>query len=224
MEDVVRRYLRCFSPSWDEELGWENARFVILDTESTGLDAKRDRLVSIGAVSSMHFQLFLEDVFEVFLPIAHNTSAVHVHGITRELAAERGMPEAEAIAGFLDYLRDGVIVGHHVRHDVAMLEEATRRHFGLERLSNLVVDTMDLTLRLEELGRMTRSPFEEQPDFSLDGLCRRFAIPPHDRHTAMGDAFLTGQIFIKLLKRAKRADLLRLGQLTEPYSPPEEDD
>lgn len=223
MDPVAEEYLRCFSPSWDANLGWENARFVVVDTESTGLDVRRDRIVSIGAVSSLYFQLYLDDVFEAYLPIEHNTSAVHIHGITRELAAERAVPEPVAIAQFLTYLRDGVIVGHHIRHDVAMLEDAARRHFGLERLPNLVVDTMDLTLRLEDLGRMTRAPFEERPDFSLDGLCRRFDIAPHDRHTAMGDAFLTGQVFIKLLKRAKRAGLLRLGQLTEPYVPPAAD-
>jgi len=148
---------------------------------------------------------------------------VHIHGITRELAAERGVPEPEALEEFLGYLRDGVIVGHHIRHDVAMLNEALRRHFDFEGLPNLVVDTMDLTLRLDALGSMTRAPFDERPDFSLDGLCRRFSIPPHDRHTASGDAFLTGQVFLKLLKRARHSGLLRLGDLTEPYVPPEED-
>lgn len=223
MDPVCNDFMRCFSPSWDEDLGWENARFVVLDTESTGLNLNHDKIVSIGALSSSHFELILDDVFEVYLPIEHNTSAVHIHGITRELAAERAIPERDAIAQFLDFLRDGVIVGHHVRHDVAMIESAAFRHFGLERLPNLVVDTMDLTLRLEDLGRMTKTPFEDRPDFTLDGLCRRFGIPPHDRHTAMGDAFLTGQVFIKLLKRAQHAGLLRLGQLTEPYHAPDVD-
>lgn len=220
MTDFQSQYLRYFTASWVEDLGWENARFVILDTESTGLDAKRDSIVSIGAVSSSHFELHVEDAFEAFIPITHNTSAVHIHGITRELAAEKGVPEEEALADFLRYLRDGVIVGHHIRHDVEMLETACRKHFGLERLQNLVVDTMDLTLRLDDLGNITHSPFEDRPDFTLDGLCERFGIPPYDRHTAIGDAFLTGQIFLKLLKRAKSSGLLRLGQLTEPYAPP----
>ncbi len=215
---VRDRYLRCFSPSWNENLGWENARFVILDIESTGLDSRTDRIVSVGALSSMHFQLYLDDVFEAFVPIEYNTSAVHVHGITREMAAERGRPEPEVLANFLGYLCDGVIVGHHVRHDVRMLEKACARHFGIETLPNLIVDTMDLTLRLEEMGAATQSPFERK-DFSLDGLCQRFGIAPHDRHTALGDAFLTGQVFLKLLKRAQRAGLLRLGQLMQSYEP-----
>lgn len=217
MTDFQTNYLRHFTATWEESLGWENARFVILDTESTGLDAKRDKMVSLGAVSSSHYELHIDDAFEAFIPIQHNTSAVHIHGITRELAAEKGVPEEEALSSFLEYLGDGVIVGHHIQHDITMLELACQKHFGIEKLQNLVVDTMDLTLRLDDLGNMTRSPFEEHPDFSLDGLCRRFLVPPHDRHTAIGDAFLTGQIFLKLLKRARSAGLLRLGQLTEPY-------
>lgn len=209
-------YLRCFSPSWNEELGWENARFVILDTESTGLDLRSDRIVSIGAVSSMHFQLYLDDVFEAFMPVLYNTSAVHIHGITREMAAERGRPEPEVLTDFLGYLRDGVIVGHHVRHDVGMLEKACARHFGFERMPNLVIDTMDLVLRLEERGIAVGAETDGR-DFSLDGLCRRLGIAPHDRHTALGDAFLTGRIFLKLLKCARRAGFLRLGELTQPY-------
>lgn len=218
MNPVAEEFLRWFKITWDLNLGWENARFVVLDTESTGLDQQRDRIVSIGAVGCYFFELSLDDVFEVVLPISHNTSAVHIHGITREQAAAKGVPEPEALQRFLRYLRDGIIVGHHVSHDIGMIEAACQRHFGLERLPNHVVDTMDLTLRLESLGGMTKAPWETN-DFSLDGLCERFGIALHDRHTASGDAFLTAQVFLKLLKRAKRCNLLRLGQLTEPFKP-----
>ena len=219
MDAFAEEFRTLAAPRWDENLGWENARFVILDTESTGLDARRDQIVSIGAVGSIYGELVLDDVCEIFLPIAHNTSAVHIHGITREMAAEHGVPEPEALKAFLRFLGDGIIVGHHIQHDVTMLEVACARHFGIPTLPHLRVDTMDLTLRLEDLGGMSHHPFERK-DFSLDGLCRRFGIQPYDRHTALGDAFLTGQVFLKLLKRARRAGLLRLGQLTERYEPP----
>lgn len=220
MRDVARvraQFLRCFDGTWNEALGWENARFVVLDTESSGVDPRRDSIVSIGAVGAAHFELRLDDSFEVFVPISHNTAAVHVHGITREMAFERGLPEPEAIALTLDYLRDAIIVGHHVSHDVEMIERACRKHFDIERLPNLAIDTMDLALRLEQMGRLKLGCIVEDRDYSLDALCNNFGIPLHDRHTAMGDAFLTGQVFLKLLRRAKDAGLLRLGQLTERF-------
>lgn len=212
---VHEAYAAHFEPTWDEALGWENARFVVLDTESTGLDPKRDRIVSIGAVGMMGFELLLEDTFDVFMPVSHNTASVTLHGITREYSA-RGVPEEPALRAFLDYLRDGVIVGHHIRHDIAILDTAISAHFGFE-LRNMCVDTMDLTLRLADIGLIERDRACE--NYSLDELARLFRVRPADRHTAAGDAFITGQIFLKLLRLAKRAGLLRLGQLTEAYAP-----
>ena len=86
-----------FDWTFDLQLGWENARFVVLDTESTGLDAERDALVSMGAVGIMFGEVRLDDAFEVVIPYQHNTSAVFIHGIPREEAAAEGVPELEAL-------------------------------------------------------------------------------------------------------------------------------
>jgi len=220
MSNIREQFLKLFEASWNGKLGWENARFVVVDSETTGFDPKKDRLVSIGAVGVDHFQINLEDAFEAVLPIAYNTSAVTVHGITREAANEFGVSEPVAVGQFLEYLKDGIIVGHHIEHDIQAFETACQRHFGFDRLPNLFVDTMDLTLRLEALGFIERDVKEgAEPDFSLDGLCRRFEIKAHDRHTATGDAFLTAQVFLKLLKKAKRAGFLKLSDLTARYEP-----
>ncbi|MCD8483562.1 MAG: 3'-5' exonuclease [Verrucomicrobia bacterium] len=211
MTTEAQQFLSWFQRSWDLQLGWENARFVVLDTESTGFDTKRDRIISIGAVGMMHFQIMLEDSFEVMMPIAYNTSSVTVHGITKE-QAESGVAEKDALRMFLGYLRDGILVGHHLQHDVDLLNNALQQHFGIS-LPNLKVDTADLTFRLQDLGAFADYTNQLQSG-SLDHLCSYFGILPHDRHTASGDAFLTAQIFLKLLKRAKQNNLLRLGQLT----------
>ncbi len=65
------------------------------------------------------------------------------------------MEEAEALALFLDYLRDGVIVGHHIGHDIQALNCACERHFNLT-LRNRWLDTMDLTLHLNDAGAFAR--------------------------------------------------------------------
>ncbi len=216
MDSVAERFSRCFNLTWEVDRGWAGVRFVVIDTEMTGLDPRFDRIVSIGAIPCIGVELHVDATFEAYVRISHNTSAVRLHGITRELAEAWGAEESQVIAEFLDYLRDGIIVGHHVRHDVEMLELAAKRCWGIERLPNLVIDTADLSLRLEEVGLLCQ-PHEQEADYSLDGLCSRFGIPPHDRHTATGDAFLAAQVFMKLLKRARRGGMLRLGELTEPY-------
>ncbi len=209
MHPVAAEYIAHFAPSWDDRLGWENTRFVVLDTETTGLDPRRDTIVTIGAVGICSREIILDDSFEILIPFIHNTASVVIHGITRQLS-ETGVDQETALRHFLEYLRDGVIVGHHINHDIAMLNRALVQSFGIE-LKNNCVDTMDLTLRLSALGAL---PLDTTaPDFSLDGLCRLFNVRPADRHTAAGDAFITAQIFLKLLRLARRANLLRLGQL-----------
>jgi DNA polymerase-3 subunit epsilon len=53
--------------------------------------------------------------------------------------------------------------------------------------------------------------------FTLDALCQMFNITAHDRHTAGGDAFLTAQVFLRLLRAAQSVGRNTLGCLCEPY-------
>ena len=220
----VQRYRAAVAELPADDRSLDSLRFVSLDCETTGTDAKKDRLITIGAITVREGEILLEDQFEALLRISHNTSSVLVHGITAEAAARNGVEEEEALRGFLDYLGDGVIVGHHIGFDVEVIQRACQRCFGID-LSNRWVDTMELTLHLEDAGAFdamrdqvsTRNPFR---DFSLDGLCRLFHVNPHDRHTAAGDAFITAQIFLKLLRMAKHHDRTTLGQLAERYIDP----
>ena len=74
---------------------------------------------------------------------------------------------------------------------------------------------MDLTLHLEQSGVFpTGRPIR---DFSLDALCNLFGVIPYDRHTASGDAFMTAQIFLRLLRLAARHDRAKLDLISEPF-------
>lgn len=205
--------------SWTDETPAHEVRFVVLDTETTGLDPRRDKIISIGAVALIDGEIRLDDSFEVLLRIAYNNSSVTVHGITRDEAAG-GMDEREAMELFLDYLGDGVIVGHHIGHDIQALGCASERWFG-RRVDNRWLDTMDLTLRLHEAGAF--GDRELPGGFSLDGLCDLFGIAAHDRHTAGGDALLTARIFQRLLRAAQRVGWTTLGPLCTLYEPPPEE-
>ena len=138
-----------------------------------------------------------------------------VHGVTRDQSVH-GLDEEVALEGFLDYLKDGVIVGHHIGHDITAMNAACARHWGAELL-NRSLDTMDLTLHLERDGAFTGRPAIRS--FTLDALCEMFGVVPHDRHTAAGDAFITAQIFLRLARLASRFGRETLGRLCEPYEP-----
>jgi DNA polymerase-3 subunit epsilon len=209
----VERYRACFDATWPDESAVDRIRFVVLDSETTGLNPATDRLITIGAVAVIDGEIRLDDAFAALIKIARNTSAVTVHGVTRDQALE-GVDEPVALERFLDYLRDGVIVGHHIGHDIATLDAACGRHWGLT-LANRSLDTMDLTLHLERAGAFAGRPPIKQ--FTLDALCGLFGVIPHDRHTATGDAFITAQVFLRLLRLAGRFGRDTLARIAEPF-------
>src|SRR4249920_2600674 len=84
----AERYLDCFAETWTDKTPIEQVRFVVLDTETTGLDPRRDRLITIGAVGVLAGEIVLADLFEAMMKIAYNSSSVTVHGITREEARD----------------------------------------------------------------------------------------------------------------------------------------
>ena len=139
-----------------------------------------------------------------------NTSAVAVHGVTRD-ESRAGIEEPEALERFLDYVRDGVIVGHHIGHDIATFDAGYERHWGT-RLLNRSMDTMDLTLHLEQDGAFAGRPPIRR--FTLDALCEMFGVIPHDRHTASGDAFITAQVLLRLFKLGARCGRTTLGRVS----------
>jgi DNA polymerase-3 subunit epsilon len=207
------RYKTCFDATWSDDTPIDRVRFVLLDTETTGLNPRTDRIISIGAVAVVHGEIRLDDAFDALLRIEENTSAVTVHGITRD-ETRGGLPEDVALCRFLDYVKDGVIVGHHIGHDIHTLDAGYERWWGLQ-MSNRSLDTMDLTLHLERDGAFAdRPPIRH---FTLDSLCEMFGVIPHGRHTAAGDAFLTAQVFLRLLKLARRHGRTTLSRLAEPF-------
>jgi DNA polymerase III subunit epsilon len=209
----VRRYRARVEHTWGDAAPIDRARFVVLDSETTGLNPAADRLVTIGAVAVINGEIVLRDSFAALLRMDRNTEAVTVHGVTRD-ESRKGIEEAQALEQFLEYLGDGVIVGHHIGHDIATFDAAYGRHWGF-RLANRSLDTMDLTLHLERDGAFAGRPSIRH--FTLDALCDLFGVIPHDRHTASGDAFITAQVFLRLLRLATRFGRSTLSRLCEPF-------
>jgi DNA polymerase III subunit epsilon len=209
----VRRYRDRFEHTWSDDTTIDRVRFVVLDSETTGLNSATDRIITIGAVAVIGGEIVLDDSFGALLRMERNTEAVTVHGVTRD-ESRKGIEEPEALELFLDYLGDGVIVGHHIGHDIATFDTALGRHWGM-RLINRSLDTMDLTLHLERDGAFAGRPAIRH--FTLDALCDMFGVIPHDRHTAGGDAFITAQVFLRLVRLAARFQRETLARISEPF-------
>ena len=218
MSQSIETYKQAFAATWADETPVGQVRFVVLDSETTGFSPVLDRILTIGAVVVQDGEIRLDDSFDALLRVNGDVGPVDVHGVTPD-RSERGYDEAEALERFLAYLRDGVIVGHHIGHDVSMLDAGLERMGTDVRLLNRALDTADLTLFLNQDGAF--ADVKLPGHLSLDTLADLFGVIPHDRHTASGDAFITALVFLRLLKLATRHGRTSLGSICQEFVLPE---
>ena len=214
----LETYKQAFESTWSDDTPVEQVRFVVLDSETTGFSPVLDRILTIGAVGVQDGEIRLDDSFDALLRVTGDVGPVAVHGVTPD-QTRGGYEEAEALEKFLDYLRDGVIVGHHIGHDVSMLDAGLERMGTDVRLLNRALDTADLTLYLAQDGAF--ADVKLPGHLTLDTLADLFGVIPHDRHTASGDAFITALVFLHLLKLASRHGRSSLGSIVQEFVVPE---
>ncbi|MEM6316644.1 MAG: 3'-5' exonuclease [Bacteroidota bacterium] len=192
---IWQQYLRFFEEKPAKKTPFRDLRFVVLDTETSGLDYKKDKLLSVAALSVSNFQIDLQQRFEAFFyrPDYAPDESVKVHGILGS-RLKMGQQEKTVLLDLLAFLKNSIIVGHHIGFDVAILNHALQRHFGIQ-LRNSTLDTGWLAKRIEN---PTLRGFNPSP---LDQLCAEYRIPLGERHTAAGDAYITSLLFLKLLGR-----------------------
>ncbi len=174
------------------------SKFIVLDTETTGFDYENDRILCIGAVILEKGHIAVKKSFEVYLIQEHyNSDSTPIHGILKEEKKDKAT-EIEALKNFLSYIGNAPIIGHHTMFDVNMINKALDRN-GLPPLKNKLLDTVVLYKK-----SLLRSPLIERKDhYSLDELADKFNISKKDRHTALGDAYITALLFLKILKKLK---------------------
>jgi DNA polymerase-3 subunit epsilon len=187
-----KSYLSCFDSKVKNDL---ERRLVAFDTETTGLNYRTDVVLSIGAVGIYENTISVNDYLELFLTQdIFKKETVPIHGILKE-GKEVKIAETEAIMEFLAFIKDAVLVGHHVSFDVKMINEALKR-MGLGKLKNRSIDTDMMFQKFKGL--------QEDQHTGLDELCGIFKIQKSDRHTAIGDAYLTALVFLRLKNKWKQ--------------------
>jgi len=78
-----RQYQHAFASGYTKKTLIRDIRFVVLDTETTGLDAKKDKILSIGAVAVKDQKIFIADRFEYYLQQVYTAKgdSIKIHGI-----------------------------------------------------------------------------------------------------------------------------------------------
>ena len=186
----------------------DSTRFVVLDTETTGFDYENDRILCIGAIVLQNYKIPIQESLEVYIQQEHyNKATAQIHGILKASVLDRPK-EIEGLQQFLDFLGDSIIVAHHTFFDISMINKALERN-GFPKLKNKTLDTAHLYKKT-----LLYSPLLiRQENYTLDELADKFDISKKDRHTAMGDAYITAIAFLKILNKLKEKKNFSLQQL-----------
>lgn len=179
--------------SWFRRTPIAAAQWMAIDCETSGLDTRRDRLLSVGAVPVRDGRIHLGGRFSALVrqDAPSESANILVHGIGGD-AQLSGLPLGEVIRGLAAAVGDGIPVGFHAPFDEAVL----RRHGFRARKRWL-----DLAVLAPALLRQNRSLA------SLEEWLGAFGIAVEARHDALGDAFSTAQLLLVVLDEAKRQRL-----------------
>jgi len=187
-------------------------QYVIFDTETTGLNIQKDRICQIGAVRVQDNNILIKDVFDrmVQQESSGEAAAKVIHGL-RDKSLVGGYAEKQALEEFIGYIGSSILVAHHARFDIGMINMSLKRHYGSRyTLKNKVLDTATLEKRLVS---PVSHHYASQDDYTLDTLSNKYSIALYDRHTAIGDAYITAQLFLKQLIRLEKRGVKRIGDL-----------
>jgi DNA polymerase-3 subunit epsilon len=182
--------------------------YVVLDVETTGLEpARGDRIVSLAAVKVRGGTVRRGETFDALVdpqrPIP--SESVRFHGITDARVA--GAPTIDVVLPeFFRFAEDAVLVGHQVWFDLSFLGKEAAR-LGLPPLTEVhpVLDTL-------LLSELVHGPLEGH---GLDTVAARFGVAVQGRHSALGDAVTTAEIFARLLELLKKRGVVTLGRAIE---------
>lgn len=156
--------------------------YVAIDLEMTGLNARRDSILEIGAVRVVNKKAQAEYQALVCPHLELSEDVVALTGITNEMAA-KGREMDEVFPEIMEFCGDFVLLGHNVVFDYGFLKQAAmNRNVGFERQG---IDTL-------KIARKLLAPEEKK---TLQLLCDRYGIQREHRHRALDDALAAKALY-----------------------------
>ncbi|WP_456479421.1 3'-5' exonuclease [Nautilia sp.] len=166
---------------------------IVVDTETTGLDRKKDEIISIGAVIVKNNRILLSKKFHIFVKPSKPLSieSIKIHKITPDMLKNALEPET-AIKKFLNFIKNRPLVGYYLEFDIAMLNKLTKRYLGI-KLPNRQIE-ISAVYYDKKIGFIP----QKHIDLRFDSIMKDLNLPIIGKHDALNDAIMTALMYIKL--------------------------
>jgi len=167
--------------------------YVVYDTETTGLDPKKDEILSIGAVKIKDNKILTSETFELYVKPSGNIDekSITIHHI-RPCDLEVALEPQEAIEKFLHFIGSRPLVGYYLEFDIAMIERYVKPWLGI-KLPNKQIEISGLYF-----DRKTALIPQGHIDLRFEKIMQDLNVPNLGQHNAVNDAIMTGLCFLKL--------------------------
>lgn len=181
--------------------------FIGLDSETTGLD-KSDKILTIGAIKCTSKEIYLDSILDQKFSGIKPGKSSEIHG---ELELQEGNDGINYLKELISFISNHIIIGHNISFDIMMINQLFQSRFNVQ-LKNKVIDTATLPIRLDPIKYERTIGGKSQ--LHLDDLCNEYDLKIENRHTALGDAYLTILLFQRLVSRLKKRGVNNLKDLT----------
>lgn len=166
---------------------------VVFDTETTGLNTRKDAVLSIGAVKIKGDKILTSQSFEVFLKPTKeiSTESIKIHHI-RPCDLDQALEPLEGVKRFLEFIGNRPLVGYYLEFDVAMINRLIKPWLGVT-LPNKQIEVSGLYF-----DKKNALIPQGNIDLRFDTILKDLKIPRMGQHNALNDAIMTAMIYIKL--------------------------
>lgn len=181
-----QKYINLFDPPRRDE-------YVCLDCETTGLNPKKDEILSIGAVIIKENKILMRKTLNIFVKPSRDVTeeSIKIHHI-RTVDLENAIDPKDAILELLDFIGNRSIVGYYIKFDIAMISKYTKKYIGI-KLPNHSIEVSSMYYKTRP--RNSEYAFV---DLKFDTIMKELDIPELGKHDALNDAIMTSMIFLKL--------------------------
>ena len=190
----------------DHNTRFEEVTFVVLDCETTGL-SKTDEIVTTGAVKCTSKEIYISQLLDQQYPKALIGKSSEIHG---ELGTSERCDTEKLLEELIRYVGNHTVVGHNISFDIGIINNSLKRSYGFQ-MKNIILDTFSLAKRVDPIKYERHIGGKNL--LQLDTLCIENGIEIENRHTAIGDAYMTAQLLQRLLTQLKKRGLTRIHEL-----------